>query len=270
MEIIIVSVLLLYIFSNNKTINKEKFYADNVKYFDKIREKDYDFLVNAKYGPEKDEDQLYMQRITNAVFVFFLLLALSIVGSNAVGSIIDSQFFLNIITSLTIALIVYKYPYNSLRRYYKRNLKEIDAALPAYYKNLDILLLNYTVPQAIEKSIETSPEIIKRGIKRLSERINSGDSSIAPYEEFANDYPVKNTMRIMRMLYRINLNSNEKDNFHLKQFRELVSKLQIEAREKKYNARLQHLKENSITMITITISILIITIIMATLIIISL
>lgn len=270
MEIIIVGAILLYIFSNNRTIDKEKFYADNGKHFDKFKEKDYNALVYAKYGEEKDVDQLFMQRITNTVFTFLIMLAFSIDGGRQSGSIIDSQFFLNIVFSLAISLIVFKIPYNNLRRYYKKHLNEVDMMLPYYLKTLDILLLDYSIPQALEKSIDASPEVIKPGIKKLVDRISSGDSSINPYMEFARDYPVKNSMRIMRMLYRLSIAPQGKNKSKTNKFTKLSSILQSEARENKYKTRLKYMEKNAIVMASYTIITLAIVVLAAMLVVIKL
>ena len=48
MEIIIVCEILIFILFYNKTEDGKKFIADNEKYFELIRESDYDFYVYAK------------------------------------------------------------------------------------------------------------------------------------------------------------------------------------------------------------------------------
>ena len=60
MEIIIVGAIILFILVYNNTINKDKFFADNQKYLELVREEDYTFLVYARYGEEADADHLYM------------------------------------------------------------------------------------------------------------------------------------------------------------------------------------------------------------------
>ena len=69
------------------------------------------------------------------------------------------------------------------------------------------MIQHYTVPVALGKSIDDAPDIFKPGLRRLIERINSGDSSMDPYMEFANTYPVRDSMRMMRLLYRLGLGS---------------------------------------------------------------
>ena len=82
--------------------------------------------------------------------------------------------------------------------------------LPYYLKSLEILIQHYTVPVAIGKSIGDAPDIFKPGLRRMIDRINSGDSSVDPYMEFANNYPVRDSMRMMRLLYRLGIGSQER------------------------------------------------------------
>ena len=64
MEILIVAAIILFVLSYNKTIDKNKFFADNEKLLELLREEDYSFLVAARYGEEADADILYSKRIS--------------------------------------------------------------------------------------------------------------------------------------------------------------------------------------------------------------
>ena len=65
MEIIIVCGLIVFICFYNKTIDGKKFIADNEKFFQLLREKDYDFLVFSKYGDDADCDELFKKRVNH-------------------------------------------------------------------------------------------------------------------------------------------------------------------------------------------------------------
>ena len=116
--------------------------------------------------------------------------------------------------------------YMNLKSYYKSHLNTIDSLLPYYLKGLEILIHHYTVPVALGKSIEDAPEIFRPGLRKLIDKINSGDSTIDPYMEFANTYPVRDSMRMMRLLYRLGLGSQEKKQERLMMFSKTVSALQ--------------------------------------------
>ena len=242
MEIVIIAVILLFILIYNKTIDKDKFINDNKKYFEILREDDYDFLVYAKYGDSATPNVLFQKRITYAIAVFFIFMFL----------FIDNVSLINVILACLVAVLIFKMPYMQLKKYYKAHLHQIDIMLPYYLKSLEILIQHYTVPVAIGKSINDAPDIFKPGLRELIEKINSGDSSINPYMDFANTYPVRDSMRMMRLLYRLGLGGQEKKHERLLMFSRTVSNLQAKARETKYKERLDHMGNQTMIMLVVT------------------
>lgn len=242
MSIVIVCAILLFVLFYNKTLDGKKFLADNEKYFEILREEDYNFLLFAKYGDDLDCDELYKKRISSALIVGFIFLAVTIADFS----------FVNLIIVLVIMFGVFKLPYMQLKSFYKKHLHEIDLLLPYYLKSLEILIQHYTVPVAIGKSIADAPEIFRPGLKKIVERINTGDSSIDPYMEFANDYPVRDSMRMMRLLYRLGIGSQEMKHERLMMFSKSVSSLQNKAREVKYKERLDHMENQTMIMLVVT------------------
>ena len=251
MEIILVGVIIIFILVYNNTIDKNKFFADNEKYLEALKEKDYEFLVYARYGDNVDVDQLYMKRVTYAILTFFMVLGFALSGGNSKG-LFDSQFFLYLALSAFVAYIVFKSSYTQLKGYYKKHLHEIDIMLPYYLKSLEILIQHYTVPVALGKSIDDAPDIFKPGLRKLIDRINAGDATIDPYMEFANTYPVRDSMRMMRLLYRLGLGSQEKKQERLMMFSKTVSSLQNKARETKYKERLSFMESQTMIMLVVT------------------
>ena len=51
----------MFILVYNNTIDKEKFYADNEKYLEMVREEDYTFLCYAKYGEDASMHELALK-----------------------------------------------------------------------------------------------------------------------------------------------------------------------------------------------------------------
>ena len=251
MEILIVGAIIMFILIYNNTIDKDKFFADNQKYLESLKEDDYQFLVYARYGEDVDVDQLYSKRVTYAAISFLVVLVLTISG-NGSAEIFDSQFFLNLILSIVVAVLIFKMPYTQLKKYYKQHLHEIDVMLPYYLKSLEILIQHYTVPVAIGKSIGDAPDIFKPGLRRMIDRINAGDASVDPYMEFANSYPVRDSMRMMRLLYRLGIGSQERKQERLMMFSRTVSALQNKARETKYKERLNHMEGQTMIMLVVT------------------
>mgnify|MGYP000830032073 FL=1 len=160
--------------------------------------------------------------------------------------------FLNVVFCIVVAALVFKMPYTQLKQFYKAHLHDIDVMLPYYLKSLEILIQHYTVPVALGKSIDDAPDIFKPGLRRLIERINSGDSTIDPYMEFANTYSVRDSMRMMRLLYRLGLGSQERKQERLMMFSRTVSNLQNKARETKYKERLNHMESQTMVMLVVT------------------
>jgi hypothetical protein len=251
MEILIVGAIIIFILIYNNTIDKDKFYADNQKYLEMLKEDDYQFLVYARYGEDVDVDQLYSKRITSA-FIAFLVVLVFTISNNSSAEILNSQFFLNLILAIVFAFIVFKMPYQNLKSYYKQHLHEIDVMLPYYLKSLEILIQHYTVPVAIGKSIGDAPDIFKPGLRHMIDRINAGDSTVDPYMEFANTYPVRDSMRMMRLLYRLGIGSQERKQERLMMFSKTVSSLQNKARETKYKERLNHMESQTMIMLVVT------------------
>lgn len=251
MEILIVGAIIIFILVYNNTIDKDKFFADNQKYLEALKEDDYQFLVYARYGEDVDVDQLFSKRITTAFIAFLVILVFALSG-NTSAEIINSQFFLNLVLSTVLAVGVFKMPYMQLKSYYKQHLHEIDVMLPYYLKSLEILVQHYTVPVAIGKSIGDAPDIFKPGLRHMIERINSGDSTVDPYMEFANTYPVRDSMRMMRLLYRLGIGSQERKQERLMMFSRTVSSLQNKARETKYKERLNYMESQTMIMLIVT------------------
>ena len=242
MEIIFFAIIVIFVLVYNRTIDKDKFINDNKKYFEILREEDYDFLVYAKYGDSANPNVLFQKRITNALLVFFIFMFL----------FIDDFSLINVILASLVAVFIFKMPYTQLKAYYKKHLHQIDVMLPYYLKSLEILIQHYTVPVAIGKSINDAPDIFKPGLREMIEKINSGDSSITPYMDFANTYPVRDSMRMMRLLYRLGLGGQEKKQERLLMFSRTVSNLQAKARETKYKERLDHMGNQTMIMLVVT------------------
>lgn len=243
MAILLVGIIVVFVMLYTGKINSNKFVEDNKEIFDILKESDYEFLLYAKYGDRVyDPEKVYMGRIKRAGIVFVVLFMVFISKLN----------FLNIVICLIISFITFKYDYLSLKNYYKQHLSEIDSLLPYYLKGLEVLVQHYTVPVALARSIEDAPEVFKPGLKEMVAKIEGGDSSIQPYVDFANRYPVRDSMRMMRLLYRLGLGEQEKKHQQLLSFSKSVSSLQEKSRQTKYKQRLDKMESMTIMMLVCT------------------
>ena len=197
-EVIIVAVIVFGIMTITGQISMNQLISDNQLLFLKIKEKDWDFLVRAKYGTNVNPDILFNKRIKNAL------------------------------------------------------MAQIDSMLPHYLKNLEILIQHYTVPVAIGKSMAEAPEIFKDGLQEMIDSINAGDDSIEPYMAFARKYPVRDSMRMMRLLYRLSLGRQERKQEQILTFSRSISSLQQKARETRYKNRLEKMEGKTMSMLITT------------------
>ncbi len=241
-EILIVAFIIFFAFEYSGVVSTARFVNDYQDVLMRFKEDDYDFLVKARYGGEVDINALYNKRIQNAMLVMGFSLFI----------LIADLSYLTIILAILIAIAVFKLPYLDLKSYRRKHMHEIDTQLPYYLKSLEILIQHYTVPVAIGKSVETAPSIFKEGLQKLIDSINGGDSSIEPYMQFAREYPVRDSMRMMRLLYRLGLGKQERKQEQLITFSKTISSLQQKARETKYKNRLEKMESKTMTMLVCT------------------
>ena len=241
-ELAVVAIIVFYILSKSGRISISKLIADNEMYFRKLKESDYEFYVKAKYGDSVNADILFNKRLQNSLIIMLVVLCL----------VLKNMSYLYFIIILVVGFAFFKLDYINLKGYYKKHLHEIDTMLPYYLKGLEILIQHYTVPVAIGKSLDDAPDIFKDGLKQLINRINAGDDTIEPYMDFARQYPVRDSMRMMRLLYRLSLGRQERKQEQLIAFSKTISNLQQKARETKYKNRLDKMESKTMSMLITT------------------
>ena len=226
---IIIAVIVIFLLEYNNHFSSNKFIKETEPYFS---------LLRVRYGGDIDVNKMYGLRVRNGIIgiIFCLFIFL------------NQLTFAYILLSLLIGFALFKLPYMQLSSYYKQNLHKINLMLPYYLKGLEILVQHYTVPVALSRSIETAPEIFKPGLKALVAKIDAGDSSVQPYMDFANEY-VRDSMRMMRLLYRLGLGSQENKQEQLLMFSRTISTLQNKAREQKYKERLEKMENKTMVML---------------------
>ncbi|MBR3199286.1 MAG: hypothetical protein IKG27_04655 [Bacilli bacterium] len=236
---IFIGIVLIFLLEYNQHFNSRKFIQENAPYFKGLMEDDYEFLVKVKYTGDIDIEKLFNRRVRDGliVIVFFFFIFL------------NKLSFAYIILSVLLGFGMFKLPYIKLKNFYKANLHKINLMLPYYLKGLEILIQHYTVPVALARSINTAPEIFKPGLEKLIAKIDAGDSSVQPYMDFANEYPVRDSMRMMRLLYRLGLGSQENKQEQLMMFSRTISTLQNKAREQKYKERLDKMENKTMFML---------------------
>lgn len=244
-ELILVIGIIAFIVIYNKIIKTGDFFSTDNPYIPYIKEDDYDFLLVAKYGDlVYDPNEVFARRIKKGFQTGVIALL--------VATITGNMNFVALLLCIALGYATFKSEYIGLKNHYKAHLNEVDSLLPYYLKGLEILIHHYTVPVALAKSIEDAPEIFKPGLRRMIEKIEGGDSSVEPYMDFAREYPVRDSMRMMRLLYRLGLGEQEKKHEQLISFSKSVSSLQAKAREDKYKARLNKMEKETMKMLMCT------------------
>ena len=242
MIFLIITIIVFVIIIYNKVVEPNQFIKEIQPLFKFLLESDYEFLLKLKYGVDVDVNKMFGQRVRNGligmVAMFFLFLS--------------QMQFVYVLFCIIVGFLIFKQPYSSLKSYYKRNLHHINLMLPYYLKSLEILVQHYTVPVALSKSIDQAPEIFKSGLQALVSKIEAGDMTVEPYMDFAKEYPVRDSMRMMRLLYRLSLGNQDRKQEQLMMFSRTVSNLQNKSREQKYTERLEAMEKRTMVMLFVT------------------
>ena len=242
-EIILVGVIIFFILIYTGTISTTKFFGENKGIFELLQEKDYEFLLRAKYGERVyDVGQVFRKRVFKGLITILVIMFLFLSNLKPLYMLI----------AVVAGYIMFKSQYIDLKSFYKKHLNTIDSLLPYYLKSLEVLVQHYTVPVALAKSIEDAPEVFKAGLTELVAKIEAGDSTVDPYMDFANRYPVRDSMRMMRLLYRLSLGEQDKKHEQMLSFSKTVSSLQLKAREQKYQSRLRTMENQTMKMLICT------------------
>lgn len=242
-EIILIGAIIIFLMIYTGNISTSKFFGENKNLFKMLQEKDYEFLLRAKYGERVyDVDQVFRKRVFQGLIATVIMIFLFLSNLKA----------MYILIALAFGYLIFKVQYFDLKSFYKKHLNTIDSLLPYYLKSLEVLVQHYTVPVALARSIEDAPEVFKPGLKELVSKIDAGDSSVDPYMDFANQYPVRDSMRMMRLLYRLSLGEQDKKHEQMLSFSKTVSALQLKAREQKYKARLNTMESQTMKMLICT------------------
>lgn len=242
MEMILIGLIALGVLEYHKKIDTNRFIKDNVQYFRVLKEDDYDFLVKAKYGDSVDPEILFTSRVKTSGLIIVVMVCFFLYDLT----------FINMVLSFVVGYLFFKMQYNNLKTYYKKHLHHINIQLPYFLKIMEILAQHYTIPVALSRSIPSAPDIFKPGLRELVDRINAGDSTVDPYMLFARQYPVSDSVRMMRLLYRLGLGGQEEKHEQLIMFSRGVSSLQNKAREQKYRDRLKIMENKTMVMLGVT------------------
>ncbi len=241
-EIVIIAAIIFTVMTVSGQISIAQLVSDNEAIFRRLKEEDWEFYVRARYGDNVNSTTLFNQRIRNGLMA----------AGVAMLFFINDFSALSIVISLLAGYFIFKQAYSQLKTFYKRNMFHIDQMLPHYLKSIEILIQHYTIPVALGKSIDDAPEIFRPGLRELIIEINTGNDSIDPYMNFAKKYPVRDSMRMMRLLYRLSLGRQERKQEQLLTFSKSISSLQQKSRDTRYKNRLEKMEGKTMKMLMAT------------------
>ena len=239
----IIAVIIFIIVIVNNKIDRKKFIQEITPYFAFLKEKDYEYLLKLKYGDEIDSAKMFNKRLKNAGLAFIVAFVLIFLANKG---------YIYFLLSFIVFFVFFKLDYIQLNGFRKAHMHQIDLLLPYYLKSLEILAQHYTIPVALRKSIDSAPSVFKKGLEHMCDQIEAGDSSVEPYMDFAREYPVRDSMRMMRLLYRLSIGSQENKQEQLLMFSRTISSLQAKAREQKYKERLENMEKRTLIMLVCT------------------
>ena len=241
-EIVIIAVIVFLIMTTSGQLSISQLVSDNQHLFMKLKESDWDFYVRARYGNGTNPDTLFNTRIRNGLIVMVIAFMFMIKDFNSV----------KLLACVAAGFLAFKLSFWDMKKYYNAHISKIDSMLPYYLKSIEIIIQHYTVPVAIGKSMSSAPEIFKDGLQDMIDAINSGDDSIEPYMQFARTYPVRDSMRMMRLLYRLSLGRQERKQEQILAFSRTISSLQQKARDTRYKNRLDKMESKTMSMLITT------------------
>ena len=112
------------------------------------------------------------------------------------------------------------------------------------YENMQKINSSKTEEEKIQKIIEEK--------FKLKSVVKIKDDTIDPYMNFARKYPVRDSMRMMRLLYRLSIGSQDRKQEQMIMFSRTISNLQQKARETKYKNRLDKMENKTMKMLLST------------------
>ena len=125
------------------------------------------------------------------------------------GSVILSLLFTPLcLIGLILAILLIATPRIKYQGARQRTVSELKAAFSEWLVDLELNLQFYNNHKAIEKSLDSAPEILKKPIKQLILDINDNLSGIEPFNNFLGEFDIEEVRSSMRMVYSMkDLNS---------------------------------------------------------------
>ncbi|NLY63261.1 MAG: hypothetical protein GX074_05335 [Erysipelothrix sp.] len=106
--------------------------------------------------------------------------------------------------SIIIFLSIYEYmrPYLSLKNAYKQRIAELRFQFPIWLRQVQILLYNNNVLNAMDLSLVDAPKVMALDLVILLDSLKTNPNDIGAFSSFMSNYKIQEIERAMKLLYR--------------------------------------------------------------------
>lgn len=130
-------------------------------------------------------------------------------------------------------IVIYKQPYMRLKAKQRFMITKLKYEFPLWLRQLQVLLQNHTVLQAMEFSLERSPAILRHSIAELISVVQKNPVGIQPYLDFMKEYEIYEMQKAMKLLYRYHFVGAEESYQQFHRMIEATGKWLRQARKEK-------------------------------------
>ncbi len=103
---------------------------------------------------------------------------------------------------LLLTVLSYKLPYFKVKQRFQAEMKLLVYYFPIWLRQLQILMQNNTVFQALTISINQAPILFQPEITILVNKLKEDPLSYQAYQDFFGFYEIREIKKVMRLLYR--------------------------------------------------------------------
>lgn len=139
---------------------------------------------------------------------------------------------------VVLLIAVYKQPYLLLNSKLNNLKKSLGLQFSIWLRMMEVLLSYHTVPQAIQASIASAPDLMVKPLQILSEELQYDPLNRDIYLGFMKSYGELNIERSMHHLYRYAVMGSDDATIQLSNMIEDNAKVLIKTREKLFEEKL--------------------------------
>lgn len=168
-------------------------------FYEFIKDKDLEEYYQME-DIQEDYRPFLKRRLQKAIVAFII----SCLILFAIAVIFHYSFYMPPILSLGIALLVYKIDFLRLKSKALNHRREVQDSFPIWMSTLEVLVMNYNIPQTLEKSYDSCPRAIKPELKKLIVKLQDNPIDKDAYGHFLSSYNLPEVQEIIMDLYQFN------------------------------------------------------------------